>query len=55
MFDGIAHYNGSNVEYLYNFENEISIRDAVVFEKEVFFLAVNHNTSENLIIRGKLK
>jgi hypothetical protein len=55
MFDGIAHYNGSNVEYLYNFENEISIRDAVVFEKEVFFLANDFNNNLNLVFRGKLK
>jgi len=55
MFDGIAHYNGSNVEYLYNFEESISIRDGVIFEKDISFLAVNHSTGENLVIKGKQK
>jgi len=58
MFDGITHYNGTDVEYLYRFNNSgnISILDAIVFDDAVFFLAndYNHNGS-NLIIRGKLK
>lgn len=55
MFNGIAHYNGSDIEYLINFEENISIRDAVLFNEEIFFLASNYNSGDNLIYRGKLK
>ena len=54
--DGIAHYNGSDIEYLHHFnESGISIIDGFVFEHEVFFLCYNFNKSLNLIFRGKLK
>jgi hypothetical protein len=57
MLDGIAHYNGDNIEYLYKFNNNsnISISDAVVFENDVFFLAADFNNYLNLVLRGTLK
>jgi hypothetical protein len=54
MQDGIAHYNGTDVEYLYNFEYGISISDAMIFEQDVFFLAYDFNNGLNLIIKGKI-
>lgn len=54
MFDGIAHYNGSNYEYLYKFNDGITIVNAIIFEKEVFFLALDVQNNLNLIIKGKL-
>lgn len=53
-FGGIAHYNGTDIKYLYKNPNKIWIVDAVIFEKEVFFLAVDPTIGGNLIIRGKL-
>ena len=54
MTDGIAHYNGQNIEYLYTFPKlSISIRDAVLFDKDVFFCC--QSNSNKLIIHGRLK
>jgi len=54
MEDGVAHYNGSNIEYLYRFPNSPSVTDGIVFEKNVFFLRWDYSTGSNLILRGKL-
>jgi len=55
MTDGVAHYNGNNIEYIYNFEGRISITDAVLFENEVFFLAFDISNGNDLIYHGKLE
>ena len=57
MFDGIAHYNGSNIEYLYYFINNdrIDISDAIIFENDVFFLADDFNNNQNLFFRGRFE
>ena len=53
--DGIAHYNGTDIQYLYQFGNQgISVFTAVIFEKEIFVLAYDFNNALNLIFRGKL-
>ncbi len=54
MLDGIAHYNGNDVEYLYRFSGNISITDAFLFDKEVFFLALDLTNGNDLIFHGKL-
>ena len=59
MDNGLTHYNGTNFEYILNFENYqlndgfIRLKDGVVFEKEVFF--VTHGNSNNYIFHGVLK
>ncbi len=55
MFNGISHYNGTDIQYLYKFTNDISILDATIFENEVFFLANDFTNNSNLIFHGKLK
>ncbi len=57
MSDGIAHYNGSDVQYIYKTNNNnISLQGTfVVFEKEVFIMADDIYNGLNYIIRGKLK
>ncbi|MBZ0183237.1 MAG: hypothetical protein K8F60_12345 [Melioribacteraceae bacterium] len=57
MQDGIAHYNGTDIEYIYRFENNhsISITDAVIFEKEIVFLAMDLQNNQNIILRGALE
>jgi hypothetical protein len=55
MLDGIAHYNGTDVAYIYKNDHNPSISDAVVFEKDVFFVAADFNNDLNLMIRGTLK
>lgn len=55
MTDGLTHYNGTNIEYLLNFEKpRTQIFDAMLFEKEVFFLVYESSTNLNLIYHGKL-
>jgi hypothetical protein len=54
MTDGIAHYNGSNIEYIYQFENPTSITDAVMFDDEVFILAFDITNGNDLIFHGTL-
>lgn len=55
MLDGIAHYNGTDIQYLYRFSNtKIRIAGAVIFEKDVFFLTNDFNSGVNLIFKGKL-
>jgi hypothetical protein len=54
MKDGLAHYNGSNVEYLFNFNKpRTHIYGAAIFETEVIFLVSEPGL--NLIYRGKLE
>ncbi|KAF0162218.1 MAG: hypothetical protein FD188_172 [Ignavibacteria bacterium] len=55
MIDGIAHYNGNDIEYLYRFNGRTSITDAFLFETEVFFLALDLTNGNDLIFHGKLK
>ncbi len=55
MKDGIAHYNGTDIQYLYHFHSNIFISGTpAIFDKEVFFLAYDFQNNLNLIIRGKL-
>jgi len=56
MTDGLAHYNGSNVEYLKYFDKpRTQIFGSALFEKEVFFIVYEAQTNLNLIYHGVLK
>ncbi len=55
MFDGVAHYNGINHEYLTRFDKRMSIRDVLLFEKEVFITVYDWDNYINYIYRGKLQ
>jgi len=56
MTDGLAHYNGSNIEYLLNFDKKrTQIFGSALFNNEVFFLVYESQTNLNLIYHGKLK
>lgn len=54
MIDGLAHYNGTNLEYLYHFSNQYTsiINRALLFEKDVFFTVHDNQNNLNLILRG---
>ena len=55
MTDGLAHYNGTDLQYLFTItKNPTQIFGAVIFEKEVFFLVYESPTNLNLIYHGKL-
>ncbi|MBU0472941.1 MAG: hypothetical protein KKF62_02125 [Bacteroidetes bacterium] len=55
MADGLTHYNGTNFEYILNFERK-SLSDGFVFENEVFFVASDfyNNDANNIIYHGVL-
>ena len=59
MTDGLAHYNGSDIEYLFYFPLEnikpwTQIYGAALFEKDVFFLVSEPPTGLSLVYHGKL-
>jgi hypothetical protein len=56
MYDGIAHYNGSNIEYLLRgaMGAKMYFRSGVIFENDVFILEVPYQ-GLNIIHHGKLK
>ncbi|MFA4922586.1 MAG: hypothetical protein WC557_00140 [Ignavibacteriaceae bacterium] len=56
MTDGLAHYNGSDIEYLYKFGRQRTYNvGAALFDNELFFLVYEAQTNLNLIYHGVLK
>jgi hypothetical protein len=57
MINGVAHYDGTNLEYLYQFSNQYTsyINRPLIFEKDVFFTVHDNQNDLNLILRGHLK
>jgi hypothetical protein len=57
MTDGLAHYNGTDVEYLFYFNRTPStqIYGAALFEKDVFFLVDEAPTGLSLVYHGRLE
>jgi len=55
MKDGIAHYNGSDIQYIYRFNSNQNIFGFVVLESEIFVLVRDSNNNSNIILRGKLQ
>jgi hypothetical protein len=55
MTDGLVHYNGSDMQYSFNFDKiRTQIYGASIFNNEVFFLVYESSTHLNLIYHGKL-
>ena len=56
MTDGLAHYNGTDIQYLFYFNvtPKTQIYGAALFEKDVYFLVSEAQTTLNLIYHGKL-
>jgi len=56
MIDGLAHYNGTDLEYLFKYNKPSTyIFETVIFKKEVFCLVIDYVNNLNLIYHGKLK
>jgi len=57
MRDGLAHYNGTDVQYLFKFANNFTSIENVpaIFEKEVFFAVWDPISNINMVLHGKLK
>ena len=55
MVDGLAHYNGIDVQYLFNYNLRTQILGAALFTNDVFFLVYESSTGLSVIHHGKLK
>ncbi|MFA3784242.1 hypothetical protein ABRY23_14375, partial [Melioribacteraceae bacterium 4301-Me] len=57
MKDGLAHFNGDNLQYLYTFPlYTISImNEPILFDKEAFFIMWQPAYARNMVLHGKLK
>jgi hypothetical protein len=55
MQDGIGHYNGSNLQTLFKLDNNILFSDAMLFEKDVFFICPDPAKRNFFIVHGQLK
>ena len=55
MLDGLAHYNGKDVQYLFNFDhNTTHLSGGYVFDSVVFFSARNFIDGLTLVYKGEL-
>ena len=53
--DGIAHYNGTDVRYLFPISSNLRLGQGIIFNYMVLFTATDYNTGNTLIIKGELK
>lgn len=54
MQDGIAHYNGENIEYILNLYGSERLTEGMIFENDIYFLAVDISHGLNIIYHGYL-
>ena len=55
MVDGIAHYNGNDMEYLYKFTHNYTSVYPIIFNNEIFFCMWDPVDNVNMVLHGKLK
>ncbi len=55
MTDGLAHYNGTDVKYLFHYPQQTYIYGAALFNHDVFFLIYESQTGLSLVYHGQLK
>ncbi|MCL5267016.1 MAG: hypothetical protein M1469_02800 [Bacteroidetes bacterium] len=55
MADGLAHFNGTDYEYLYKWQlGQMILGGCALFDKEVFFPLYERATGTNMILHGRL-
>ncbi|MGE5496457.1 MAG: hypothetical protein ACM3Q2_00165 [Syntrophothermus sp.] len=53
--NGIAHYNGKDVAFLYKFNNpDLRVNNTFCFQNSIYLLAYDYATNFNIILKGKL-
>lgn len=57
MRDGLAHYNGEDIKYLFRHSTDFTIwaYGELVFDKEIFCAVYDFSSRNNLVLHGKLK
>lgn len=54
--DGLAHFNGIDTKYIFKQTTSIQIRSGImVFDKEIFFFAMDRANSNYYFVKGELK
>ncbi|MDT3695538.1 MAG: hypothetical protein ROY99_04035 [Ignavibacterium sp.] len=56
MTDGLAHYNGTDIQYLFYFNKvpRTQIYGVALFDKDAFFLVYESQTGLSFVYHGKL-
>lgn len=54
MQDGIAHFDGTSIQYLYHYKGTEEAFGATVLSNDIFILTNDFNNYSNIIIRGRL-
>ena len=54
FLDGIAHFNGSDTQYLFSFDGYVRIVGSQIFERDIFFAGWDLK-GNNLVFHGSLK
>ncbi len=56
-WNGITHYNGNDIQYLYEFDNSkmMLVKEGIVLRDNVYFVVDNFTDKISTIIKGKLK
>jgi hypothetical protein len=57
MMNGVAHYDGTDIQYLYKFPPKLSeVMNPMIFQNDVFFMVLDKNEPQiiNEILHGKL-
>jgi hypothetical protein len=55
MMDGIAQYNGTDIQYIYHYKGTEETFSSTVLSNDIFILTNDFNNNTNIIIRGKLQ
>lgn len=56
MFDGLAHYNGSDMQYLFKTSANTALApNMAIFDKDIFINVKDYTTGYNIIYHGALK
>ena len=55
MLNGIAHYNGNDIKYLYDLPDKHLDIQPLIFGKEIIFSICDFDSNHNIVLRGKLK
>jgi hypothetical protein len=55
MQDGIGHYNGIDIQTIFKLDSNVLFNDAVLFEKDIFFICPDPARHNFMIVHGQSK
>ena len=54
MKDGLCHFNGNDIAYVYNFSGNLWTSDVIIFENDIYINTSDYDNGRNIIVHGKL-